>query len=195
MSYLYNIALQDEEYSKIKDTKEYIYWKNMIKRCYSKKYQINRPTYKDCVVCDEWLTFSNFKEWFYKNYYEIENEKIHLDKDIIKKGNKLYSPNTCIFVPHKINTIFLTNKSNKNNNLPIGVCKTANGNYKATCSVNGKNITIGTYKTIQEAESEYKKYKYNNVKCVLNNYKDKIPKNIYNNIKQSIYERIENNEL
>ena len=70
-------------------------WKNMIKRCDNK---LKNRKY-DCYCCDEWLIFENFKKWFDKNYYQIENERMALDKDILFKGNKIYSPETCIFVP------------------------------------------------------------------------------------------------
>ena len=60
-------------------------WKNSLERCYSFKYQENNPTYKGCSVCEEWLTLSNFKEWYDKQYYV---KGFQLDKDIIKAGNK-----------------------------------------------------------------------------------------------------------
>lgn len=61
----------------------------------------NKPTYEGCTVCDEWLYFSNFKKWFDENYIE----GFQLDKDIIIRGNKVYSPQTCCFVPKEINII------------------------------------------------------------------------------------------
>ena len=91
--------------------KSYSVWTSMLKRCYSDKCQKKQPTYKGCCVCEEWLNYSNFKKWFNDNYYEIEGEQMNLDKDILVKGNKIYSPETCVFVPKKINTLFV--KSNK----------------------------------------------------------------------------------
>ena len=55
-----------------KQTKCYITWVNMLKRCYNDEYHNKKPTYKDCNICEEWLCFQNFAEWFYNNYYEIE---------------------------------------------------------------------------------------------------------------------------
>ena len=94
-----------------KPTKAYIAWKHMMKRCYDLKFQEKYPTYKGCTVCQEWWNFQVFAEWYYSHYYEIENERMALDKDILCKGNKLYSPDTCVFVPQFINTLFT--KSNK----------------------------------------------------------------------------------
>ena len=121
-----------------KKTKCYMTWTDMIKRCYEKSYKENKPTYRNCEVCEEWHCYQNFAEWFKNNYYEIENEKINLDKDILNKGNKIYSPETCIFVPSRINNLF-TKTNAKRGNLPIGV-SIHQGKYKAHMSklVDGK---------------------------------------------------------
>jgi len=79
----------------------YSAWHNMLKRCYNKGTQDKNPTYKGCSVCDEWLLFSNFKRWMDDNNYKGE----HLDKDILKEGNKIYSPDTCYLVSNRINNL------------------------------------------------------------------------------------------
>lgn len=87
--------------------KSYETWRDMIRRCYDKKIQEEKhKSYKNCSVCEEWHNYSNFKEWFDINYYELKGESITLDKDILIKGNKVYSPETCIFVPKSINSMF-----------------------------------------------------------------------------------------
>jgi len=87
------------------DSKCYIKWQNMIQRCYDenvhKKY---KPKYKDKTVCDEWLNFANFKIWY--DEHDIGDEHIDLDKDILVRGNKEYSPETCVLVKHYINVVF-----------------------------------------------------------------------------------------
>lgn len=94
----------------------YTLWKDMICRCYSPNMLKRCPTYIGCAVCKEWLLFSNFKKWFDENYIEGYD----LDKDIIIKGNKVYSPETCCFVPHKLNCTI--NKCQRSRGeLPIGV--------------------------------------------------------------------------
>ena len=80
-----------------KITNCYQHWINMIKRCYNQKCLLKDNTYKGCSVCDEWLNFQNFGEWYDKNYYEISNEVMDLDKDILHKGNKIYAPDNCVF--------------------------------------------------------------------------------------------------
>lgn len=78
----------------------------MLERCYSARYQERKPTYKGCSVCDEWLNYQNFAKWYDDNYYEIKGEIMCLDKDILVKGNKIYSPENCVFVPNYINVLF-----------------------------------------------------------------------------------------
>lgn len=129
----------------------------MINRCYSKRFHLLRPTYKDCTVCDEWLIFSNFKTWMVLQDWK---GKV-LDKDILEQGNKVYSPSTCIFVTTRINNLLGTHTTSRGE-YPQGVYKDKlNNKYKAQCSVDGKYVHIGRYGTVEEAYSAYKKFKYN----------------------------------
>lgn len=73
-----------------KEMKSYYVWASMIRRCYDENELKKRPSYTGCSVCDEWLLFSNFKQWFDENYVD----GYQLDKDIIVSKNKIYSPNT-----------------------------------------------------------------------------------------------------
>ena len=79
---------------KRKPTKSYDTWIGMLRRCYSEKSFIRRPTYKDVTVCEEWHNFQTFAKWYEENYIE----GFHLDKDLLSKGNKIYSPETCCFI-------------------------------------------------------------------------------------------------
>lgn len=111
---IYNVAYKGNTHSKINGIKKESYktWYAMIQRCYKDCYN-NKKTYIDCFVCDEWLCYENFEKWFDKNYYIVNNEVMNLDKDILIKGNKIYSPKTCCFVPKRINILFVNTK-NKN---------------------------------------------------------------------------------
>lgn len=88
-----------------KNTDKYEIWHSMIKRCYDSKYQEKYPTYKGCRVEDCLLNFQHMGKWIEENYYEVPGERMCLDKDILHKGNKIYSRETCIFVPNRINKI------------------------------------------------------------------------------------------
>ena len=129
----------------------YYTWKSMLGRCYDEKFKEKNPTYKSCKVCDEWHNFQNFAKWYYDNYYEVEGERIHLDKDILVKGNKIYSPENCIFVPERINTLFTKNNSKRGESV-IGTTP-VNGKYVALCKLinpetgNSNNKHLGYYDT------------------------------------------------
>ena len=94
VGYLGDGKYNHKDYPEIYET-----WSGMIKRCYDKKRQEKQPTYRNCIVCDKWHNFQNFAKWWEENIYECNNEKMVLDKDILIKGNKIYSPETCIIAP------------------------------------------------------------------------------------------------
>lgn len=160
-------------------TKCYSKWVSMINRCYN-PYEINRnPTYKDCIVCDEWHNFQNFAQWYEESYYEIENECMDLDKDILVKGNKVYSPDTCVFVPHKINILF-TKRCGSRGELPTGVTYNKDCNkFTSRHGCNGENVNLGLFECEVDAFNSYKIAKERYIKGVADEYKDLIPKKLY----------------
>ena len=145
-------------YKNGKHLKFYDAWKGMLMRCYSKKYQAKRPTYIGCSVCDEWLSLSNFKEWFDINY----REDMALDKDILIQGNKVYSPEACSFVPQYINSL-LTDAGAIRGILPLGVSalkpnskiRKITTTYRASCRDGNGGMLRKTFKTVEEARQWY----------------------------------------
>ena len=170
-----------------KNTDEYDIWYHMLMRCYDPKYQEKHTTYKGCKVEDYLLNFQHMCEWLDDNYYEIPGEKMCLDKDILCKGNKIYSRETCIFVPQKINTLFI--KCNKSRGKdPIGVYQLPSGNYQVTCNNGyGKYIYLGTYTTEEEVFKVYKNYKEKVIKEVIDSYEGKIPEPFYSRLREAMY--------
>lgn len=165
-----------------KHTLEYDRWKGILRRCYNEKERYKNTAYKDVTICREWLNFQNFADWWNKNYYEIEGEKMQLDKDILHKGNKVYSPETCVFVPSKINILFTRSNKTKNN-LPKGVeFDKIRNKYRAFCGIKGKLIAIGNnYNTPEDAfYNGYKPFKENYIKQIAEEYKDTIPDKLFN---------------
>lgn len=163
---------------------QYKVWNAMLARCYSERFQQKQPTYKGCSVCEEWLNFQNFAKWYDENFYQIKDYKMNLDKDILIKGNKIYSPETCVFVPHFINTMFLKRQFDRGN-LPIGVkiCTRNPKKYEAQSRNNsGKRIYLGVFNTKEEAFEAYKKYKEDLIKQVAEEYKGGIPHTLYNGL-------------
>ena len=164
-----------------KTTKIYSTWRNMLERCYYSKYHEKHPSYIDCIVCDEWHNFQNFAQWYDNNYYEIKNEKMCLDKDILIKGNKIYSPDTCVFVPQSINKLF-TKRDVYRGDLPIGVYyKKQNKKYGVVCNIkDSAKKHLGYYDTPEEAFQIYKNYKEKHIKQIADQYKSLIPEILYN---------------
>lgn len=173
---LYGVALNDV-YGSSKKSLAYKRWYNIIIRCYDTKIHTKHPTYKDCYMCDEWLIFSNFKKWFDANYIK----GYHIDKDILIKGNKVYSPETCCFIPHRINTL-LIKRDNDRGSEKIGVIKTKSGKYEASVSKGNGQVFLGTFSTEIEAFNAYKKEKEAFVKSVaLKHFQEgKITESVYN---------------
>lgn len=94
----------------------YAAWKNMLKRCYDLKWQSKNKTYIGCLVCNEWLLFSNFKEWHDANHVD----GWQIDKDLLLPNNNVYSKETCVFIPKDLNT-FTTAHQSARGEWPLGV--------------------------------------------------------------------------
>lgn len=148
----YGVGINDSDYS-IKNCPYMRRWLSMLQRCYSEGYHNYKHTYKGCSVCDEWLIFSNFKAWMEQQDWEGKQ----LDKDLLVKGNKVYSPETCIFVDGRVNSFMAFRNKGK---YPIGVTKTKEGYYVSQFSDgSGKKIYRGLYKTPLEAHLPWQVFK------------------------------------
>lgn len=111
----------------------YNIWRNVILRAKIHTNIYYENWYFDVNMIDSWFYFPNFLDWFLEqpNYIEdilnilsIERTRFELDKDILKKGNRLYSDLTCCLVPESINKSFTYAKKD-NMNLPVGLCFTS----------------------------------------------------------------------
>lgn len=136
--------------------KYYARWSEMLKRCYSERYHKKKPTYKGCTVCEDWLYLSKFKSWMEKQDWEGKC----LDKDILYLKNKVYSPETCVFVSQKLNS-FLTDSAAIRGEYPLGVTF----KYKKYCArvsnpFTGKMENLGSFNTPEEAHITWKKRKH-----------------------------------
>ena len=128
-------------------------WSDMIRRCYSEKYQMHQPTYKECTVCEEWKSFSKFKLWMEQQDWQ-EKE---LDKDLLCPGNKVYSPEACVFISSRVNT-FMTERAAARGEWPIGVYwRSDREKFQAQCSnpFSGKYEYLGLYTLPELAHSAW----------------------------------------
>lgn len=145
----------------------YQVWTNMIKRCYDEKVIARREAYRGCTVCEEWLRLSNFLPWYRENC----KPGYQIDKDILIKGNKLYSPETCLGVPRRINALFISARATRGK-YPIGVSYRYK-KYVAQINYGNGTVSLGRYNTIEEAFSVYKEAKEKYIKNVAQEYYDK----------------------
>lgn len=152
---VYGVGVNDSDYviSQTIDGRKvmcpvYRCWVNMLTRCHSKKFHLNNQTYIGVKVREEWLTFSNFKTWWLCHHVD----GFALDKDIVGNGD-IYSPETCLFIPQRINN-FILDHGEARGDLPIGVCyDKQTDRYMANCrnQITNKKETIGRFHTPEEA--------------------------------------------
>lgn len=164
-----NYLLQEKDG---RSTKEFDAWIDMLKRCHLGKSGAKKYTaYKDVYVCEEWLFFDTFYTWITsQSNYTCWNTTPDwaIDKDILIKGNKIYSPDTCCLVPKNINNLFTKNEDRRGN-YPIGVTyNKKNNNFRAQCSQNDGTgqIQLGSYDNFIDAFYAYKKYKEKLIKNI-----------------------------
>lgn len=173
-----------------KNTKEYESWKSVLERSFDEKLKNKYITYKSIDCCREWLNYENFYEWLHaqENFEKwLSGDRWEIDKDILIKGNKIYSPETCCLVPHNVNSLFAKSNATRGD-LPIGVTRHGIG-FQARCSNplndNGYEY-LGTYSIPNQAFLAYKRFKEDLIRQIAQIEYDK------NNITKQCYEAMIN---
>ena len=159
-------------------TSEYEDWHSMIRRCYDNNF-IHHPTYQDVEVYEPWKCYQTFAEWATKQI-GFNKKGWHLDKDLLVKGNRIYSPDTCVYVPREINGFI---KRKRMNDLPLGVDITYSHSGKLLYRSQGKednNVFLGAYDTVEEAFLAYKTHKEKMAKELANKWRSEIDSKAYN---------------
>lgn len=169
-----------------RNTPSFKIWLGVLTRLNNDNVRVKQPTYNDVEVCDEWLNFQNFAEWCYTQKGFIskdgDNRSYQLDKDILVKGNKIYSPETCCFVPQELNKL-LTNRRNERGIYPVGVTYDKKRDcFVAQIFCYGKNKNLGSFKTPEEAFLAYKKAKESHIKDVTKKWKSEISAEVYESL-------------
>ena len=162
--------------------KEYKIWKGVLRRCYSEYCHNTRPTYAECSMSKDFQYFPYFMEWCSKQTgfgsLDDKGRPFTLDKDILIKGNKLYSEDTCCFVPYEINNSFLK-RGNKRGVYLIGVCKRKDRFIAHLSRGNSIQIFLGSFTTEIEAFNAYKQAKEAHIKSLAEKWKDQIDLRVY----------------
>ena len=155
----------------------YVAWKDMLHRCYNPKSHEKNPCYIDCEVSEKWLNFQNFAEWYVNHtYYDKGYE---LDKDILVRGNNIYSEENCTLVPKCINSL-LSERAGARGLYLIGVSyDSSRKKFRASMAQRNKNYFIGRYETEIEAHQAYVLAKEKYVKQVANEWRYRIEKRAY----------------
>ena len=179
---VYGVGITGTKYpSKINGvkTKEYTLWCNMLKRCYSDSSKKEYPTYEGCEVSDNFKSYEYFYEWCI-NQIGFDNEGWHLDKDLLNKGNKVYSEYTCVFIPSEINSLLVKREALRGEHF-IGVCwnKTSKAFMAQVSKGKGKSERLGLFNTEIEAFNAYKTAKETFVKEQTNKWKSQIDLRAY----------------
>lgn len=165
-------------------TKEFIkqrqMWFGVLQRCFSIKLLERRPTYKNCKVYESWLWLSNFIKDIksIENYEKSLNEGWQLDKDLLSNEGKLYSKDTCCFIPRSLNLV-ISSYPKKLNGLPKGVKLSKGGRYFAILQKEGNQIFLGSYDSVEEASRVYNIAKKEHLLNIADSIKDIVPENVY----------------
>ena len=165
-------------------TKEYILWCSMLERCYSTVFEKKYSTYEGCEVSDNFLHYEYFYEWCNKQIgfgNDGNGNPFQLDKDLLIKGNKVYSEDSCVFIPQGINKVLTKRESMRGEHL-IGVYwNKTNKAFRAMVSKNkGKQEHLGYFNTEIEAFNAYKEAKEAFIKEQANKWKSQIDERAYN---------------
>lgn len=181
MRLVYGVGVNDGKYKSLINrvrVKEYCFWSSMITRCYSEKAWEVNPAYRECEVSENFKSYSYFYEWC-QDKKGVHEESWQLDKDLLIKGNKIYSEDTCVFLPNEINSLLIKRKERRGE-YPIGVAyRKGWGKFVAQMGINGRNHNMGSFNTIDEAFARYKECKEERIKSIARKYADRIDKNAF----------------
>ena len=179
---VYGVGIVGTKYPSSKSgvqTKEYKLWCCMLVRCYSDSFKKKQPTYEGCKVSENFKSYEYFYEWCHSQI-GFGNKDWQLDKDLLIKGNKIYSENTCVFLPKEINSLLTKREALRGEHL-IGVSwSKTNKAFVAMVNKNkGNSKWLGYFKTEIEAFNAYKQAKEAFVKEQANKWKSQIDERAY----------------
>ena len=155
----------------------YDVWFRMMERCFSKKVHSRFPNYIGCYVSDDFKDYSKWREWYDK--YQYKHDGWQLDKDLLIKGNKTYSIETCVFLPHIINSTLTKSNKTRGNYLIGTYFDKHNNKFKACMTKYGKNTTLGYFENEIDAHLAYKQAKESYLKELADKYKDLLDPRAY----------------
>ena len=142
----------------------YNLWAGVLRRC--NDWDLNKhPTYKGVLSSKEFESLHLFilamKDKYVPEY--------SLDKDLLIRGNKIYSTNTVIFIPKEINNFLVKNDINRGNKL-LGVSIHTHGRLQAQIKLDGKGTNLGLFDNELEAHQAWQSAKIKQAKVLKERY-------------------------
>lgn len=154
-------------------------WASMIERCYSvtsKHYK--DQTYIGVTVSEDFKEFQKWVSWA-KDQIGFDKAGWHFDKDLLVKGNRMYSKDTCVFIPAELNLLINRNKGARKNCCIGVVWRKVECKFRAQLNYKGKTKQLGQASSMEAAFLMYKKGKESYIKEMAEKWKDEIDPRAY----------------
>lgn len=137
--------------------------------------------YEDCTIA--FASLDHFREWASRQV-GFGKDGFEMDKDILVKGNRVYSPETCVFIPQELNVLFSgCYNARRRGKYPIGVSfNKGSGSFVAQMSSRqdkGLDKYLGSFPTVEEAFACYKAAKEAKIKRLAEKWRDQIDPRAY----------------
>ena len=161
------------------EPKEYRLWRDMVARCYSVKKLFRNKSYETCTISSDFVRYSDFASWC-KDQVGFDMDNYHLDKDILSTCGKIYSKDTCCFIPRELNCLYKSILNWKKGDVNHSFLK---GVYVCRITRFGKTFNLGSFKTIGEADLAYSVAKMNYIKDVCVKYADSVDPRVIEKLK------------
>lgn len=141
----------------------YFPWKSMLERCYCPLWHERKPQYINHEVCEDWLTFSVFNDWYNANLPSGAKHRTDIEyvlhKNIYANATR-YAADTCFLLPKPLHTL-ISNYSENRSELPVGVRKIKGSvRYGVSIKIDGKRVSLGVYDTAEEAAHVYQEARW-----------------------------------
>lgn len=183
-------VIGEGKYRSVEDgvpTMAYRAWRGMLQRVYAPQDKATAETYGDVEVCEKWLNFQNYAEWYYAQLEQYPDWrtvpfKWVVDKDLLIPQNRTYCPEACCVIPQPINSTMTFRRASKRKNgmnLPLGVSPSDRDGWDFCAygsSFDRGNVFLGFYATVRQAQVAYWEYKFKAIRYTALHFGKYIPK-------------------
>lgn len=130
-----------------------VMWTCILARCrQGGAKQARSPTYVGCI--NDFTSFQAFADWHTQQ--TGYGQGYQLDADMLRKGVKRYSEDTCLLIPGALNNFIASSKARRGA-WPQGI-HTHGRQLRAQISINGRSTDLG-YFDVEDIESARAVYK------------------------------------